>query len=86
MERHFQTRTSSSQIGISGTSLVVQWFRLCRGSWFDPWSRELRSHRLQGVAKKKKKKKVGLSQLSLGRILRSIQENYFLETLIKLKK
>ena len=54
MERHFQTRTSASQVGISGTSLVVQWFRLCRGSWFDPWSRELRLHRLQGVAKKKK--------------------------------
>ena len=55
MERHFQTRTSASQVGISGTFLVVQWFRLCRGSWFDPWSRELRSHRLQGVAKEKKK-------------------------------
>ena len=82
MERHFQTRASASQAGASDTSLAVQWFRLCRGSWFDPWSRELRLHRLQGVAKKK----VGLSQPSLGRVLRSIQENYFLETLIKLKK
>ena len=50
----FRLELQRLKFGISGTSLVVQWFRLCRRSWFDPWSRELRSHRLKGVAKKKK--------------------------------
>ena len=41
-----------------GNSLVVQWLRLhtsVQGAWVQPLVRELRSHMLHGMAKKKKK-------------------------------
>ena len=48
-------------VSYTGTSLMVQWLRLCfpmQGAQVQSLVRELRSHMLNHVAKKKKKKRL----------------------------
>ena len=50
------------RMGGVGTSLVVQWLGLSAStarSWVQSLVRELKSHKLRGAAKKKKKKRLG---------------------------